>query len=138
MCSVIRDKDGDTRVPGLTFSSLTRAPLALQIFHHLLGGGGECSNTPRLSRLLLVVEKNGKNRSKSLQKLLRNYFSQFLAKVKILDPRAKKWSNFRVSRDCQTSFRKTSIISGTVIARANPKSAFERELNFPSLRFRQS
>ena len=27
-------------------NDLTRAPLALQIFHHLLGGGGGCSNTP--------------------------------------------------------------------------------------------
>ena len=33
-------------------------------------------------------------------------------------PRAKKWPNFRVFfRDCQTSFRKTSIISGTIIPR---------------------
>ena len=52
---------------------LTRAPLAIKIFHHLLGrGGGDwegwCSNTPRLSRLLLVVEKNGKN----VRKLVNN------------------------------------------------------------------
>ena len=49
--------------------TLTRTPLALQIFHHLLGGGGSnTSNTPRLSRLLLVVEKNEKKRSKARQK----------------------------------------------------------------------
>ena len=46
---------------------LTRAPLALQIFHHLLGGGG-VRTSPRLSRLLLVVERNGKKRSKARQK----------------------------------------------------------------------
>ena len=59
------------------------------------GGGGGVEH-PRLSRLLLVVEKNGKKRSKARQKGLRNYFSQFFAKVKIMAPRAKKWQNFRV------------------------------------------
>ena len=44
----------------------------------------------------------------------------------------QKWQNFRVFRDCQTSFQKTSIISETIIARANKKTAFERELNSPS------
>ena len=46
--------------------TLTRAPLALQIFHHLLGGGG--GEHPRLFRLLLVVEKNGKN----VRKIVKN------------------------------------------------------------------
>ena len=71
-------------------------------------------SNPRLSRLLLVVEKNGKKRSKARQKWLRNYFNHFFAKVKIVASRAKKWPNFRVYRDCQTSFRKTSIISGNM------------------------
>ena len=57
----------------------------------------------------------------------------FFAKVKIVAPRAKKWQNFRVFRDCQTSFRKTSIISGIIIARANQKTAFERELNLKQI-----
>ena len=42
-----------------------------------------------LSRLLLVVEKKGKQRSKARQKWLRNYFSQFFAKVKIVTPGPK-------------------------------------------------
>ena len=42
---------------------LTQAPLALQIFHHLLRGGG-VRTLPRISRLLFVVEKNGEKRSK--------------------------------------------------------------------------
>ena len=45
---------------------------------------------PRLSPLLLVVEKNRKKRWKDRQKWLRNYFSEFFAKVKIVAPRAKK------------------------------------------------
>ena len=57
-CCLSRDEAVDTR-------SLTRAPLALQIFHHLIGGS---NTTPRLSLLLLVVEKNGKQRSKARQK----------------------------------------------------------------------
>ena len=41
-----------------------------------------------------------------------------------------KFSSF--FRNCQTSFRNTSIISGTIIVRANPKAVFERELDIPS------
>ena len=55
---------------------LTGATLALPIFHHLLGG---VRTSPRLSRLLLVVEKNEKKSSKARQKLLQNYFSRFFA-----------------------------------------------------------
>ena len=46
---------------------LTRTPLALQIFHHLLGGGG-FDTPPRLSRLLLVVYKNENKRLNARQK----------------------------------------------------------------------
>ena len=102
--------------------SLTHAPLALQIFHHLLGGGGPIGRR----------EKRKKSVRRLVKKWLRNYFSQFFAKVKIVAPRAKKWPNFRVFCDRQTSFRKTSMIPGTIIARANPKTAFERELNLES------
>ena len=102
------------------------------------GGGRGLFEQPPSTRLLLVVEKNGRKHSKARQKWLRNYFSDFFfAKVKIVAPRAKKLQNFRVFRDCQTSFRKTSIISGTIIPRANPKTAFERKLHSPSLVFRQ-
>ena len=108
---------------------LTRAPLALQSLHHLLAGGG--STPPSVSAPIGRREKR-KKRSKARQKLLRNYFSKFFAKVKIVAPRAQKWPNFRVVRDCQTSFQKTSIMAGTIIARANPKTAFERYLiKFP-------
>ena len=57
-------------ISGLTiFCYLTRAPLAFQIFHHLLGGGGGGVRTPpHLSRLLFVVDKNEKKRSKAHQK----------------------------------------------------------------------
>ena len=54
--------------------------MGLWIFHHLLGG---CLNTPRLSRLLRIVEQNEKRRSKAREKAFRNHFSHFWAQVKI-------------------------------------------------------
>ena len=63
---------------------LTRALLGLWIFHHLLGGGGGVfEHPPRLSRLLRIVERNGKQRSKAREKSFRNHFGHFLAQVKI-------------------------------------------------------
>ena len=44
---------------------------------------GGCLNTPRLSRLLCIVEQNGKRRSKAREKSFRNHFGHFLAQVKI-------------------------------------------------------
>ena len=96
------------------------------------GGGG----FEHLSRLLLVVEKNGNN----VRKLVKNDYEtisvNFSLKSKLWPP-GSKWPNCRIFHDCQTSFRKTSIISGTIMARENPKTAFERELNSSSLGFRQ-
>ena len=95
---------------------------------------------PRLSRLLLVVEKNGKRRSKARQKRLRNHFSQFFAKVKIVASRAKNRQIFEFFAIVKHRFGKPPLsreLLGIAIARANPKTAFERELNSPSLRFRQ-
>ena len=62
--------------------NLTRALMGLWIFHHLLGGGG-CLNTPRLSWLLRIVERNGKRRSKAREKSFRNHFGHFFSQVKI-------------------------------------------------------
>ena len=96
------------------------------VFEHLL----------RLSRLLLVIEKNGK----SVRKLAKNDYEtisiNFSLMSKLWTP-GPKWQNFRVFCDCQTSFRKTPKISGTVIARANPKTAFETGLNSTSPGYRQ-
>ena len=61
----------------------TRAPLALQISHYLLGGGG--LNTPRLSRLLLVEEKN----RKSVRKLVKNDYETISVKFSLS---SKLWS----------------------------------------------
>ena len=110
---------------------LTRTPLALQIFHHLLGGGG-CSSTPIYLGSYWSKRKTEKKRSKARQKWLRSYFSQFFAS-QIMATRAKNGQIFEFFRDSQTSFPKTFIISGTIIARANQKTAFESKLNFPSL-----
>ena len=60
---------------------LTRALMGLWIFDHLLGRG--CLNTSRLSRLLRIVEQNGKRCSKAREKSFRNHFGHFLAQVKI-------------------------------------------------------
>ena len=68
---------------GAIVEILTRALMGLCIFHHLLGRGGGCLNTPRLSRLLRIVEQNGKGRSKAREKSFRNHFGHFLAQVKI-------------------------------------------------------
>ena len=62
-----------------TENGLTRALLGLWIFHHLLGGVWTPS---RLSRLLRIVEQNGKRRSKAREKSFRNHFGHFLAQVK--------------------------------------------------------
>ena len=48
------------------------------------GGGGVFEHPPpRLSRLLRIVEQNGKWRSKAREKSFRNHFGHFLAQVKI-------------------------------------------------------
>ena len=46
------------------------------------GGGGVWTPPPRLSRLLRIVEQNGKRRSKAREKSFRNHFGHFLAQVK--------------------------------------------------------
>ena len=73
--------------------ALTCAPLALQIFHHLLGRGG-VFNYPRLSRLLLVIEKNGK----SVRKLVKNDYEtvsvNFSLQSKLRPPEPKNCQIF--------------------------------------------
>ena len=46
-------------------------------------GGGTSRRPPNLTRLLGIVARNGKKRSKARRKPFRNYFSQFLAQVNI-------------------------------------------------------
>ena len=60
---------------------LTRALMGLWIFHHLMGG--VWTPPSRLSRLLRIVEQNGKRRSKAREKSFRNHFGHFLAQFKI-------------------------------------------------------
>ena len=62
---------------------LTRALLGLWIFHRLLGGGAFERPPPPWSRLLVAVEKNESQRSKSHEKSFRNHFGHFLSQVKI-------------------------------------------------------
>ena len=88
-------------------------------------GGGDVSTPPLLTRLLRIVEENGKKRSKARQKPLRNYFSHFLAQVKIEASRGEKSQNFPKFSEKRTLLRKTSIASGPMIARENPKNALE-------------
>ena len=98
--------------------------------------GGGVFEHPRLSPLLSVAEKN----EKSVRKLVKNDYETISVNFSLrskLWPSGQKMTKFSFFPDCQTLFRKTSIILGTIIARANPKTAFERELNSPSLRFSQ-
>ena len=69
--------------------------MGLWIFHHLLGGGGGVFEPPRLSRLVRIVEQNGKRRSKAREKSFRNHFSHFLAQVKIEVPRGQNSKIFQ-------------------------------------------
>ena len=71
---------------------------------HLRSAGGGRLDAPLLTRLLRIVEENGKKRSKARQKPLRNYFSHFfLLRSKLRPPGAKKakiFRNFRKSEHC--------------------------------------
>ena len=66
--------------------------MGLWIFHDLLGG---VWTPPRLSRLLRIVEQNGKRRSNAREKLFRNHFGHFLAQVKIEVTRGQNSKIFR-------------------------------------------
>ena len=70
---------------------LTRALLGLWIFHHLMGG---CLNTPRLSRLLRIVEQNGKRRSKAREKSFRNHIGHFFGSGQNWGHQGSKFQNF--------------------------------------------
>ena len=76
------------RFAAVGMPTLTRALLGLWIFHHLRGGG--CLNTPRLSRLLRIVEQNRKQRSKAREKSFRNHFGHFWLRSKLRSPGVKK------------------------------------------------
>ena len=93
----------------------------LQIYHHLQGGGRGCSNTPRLSRLLLIVEKNEKQCSKAHQKWSRNYFSKFFAKVKIVAPMAKNGEIFEFFAIVKDRFGKPPVSLELLQLRKIPK-----------------
>ena len=77
-----------TKKKNIKKGHLTRAPLALQIFHHLLGGGG--SNTPSISAPIGLREK----RKQNVWKLVKNDFDIisviFLQKSKLWPPEKKK------------------------------------------------
>ena len=56
---------------------------------------GGCLNTPRLSRLLRIVEQNGKRRSKAREQSFRNHFGHLLAQVKIEATRSQNSKIFQ-------------------------------------------
>ena len=65
------------------FSYINPRPAGPLDFPPPAGGGGGVWTPPRLSRLLRIVEQNGKRRSKAREKSFRNHFGHFLAQVKI-------------------------------------------------------
>ena len=75
------------------------------------GGGGVSTPPPLLTRLLRNVEENGKKRPKARQKPLRNYFSHFLAQVKIEAYRGQRSQNFPKFSEKRTLLRKMLITS---------------------------
>ena len=94
--------------------------------------GGEGVIPPRLTKKLRGLERRGKSNRKLIKNTVETISAPFFAKVKIVASRGQKCRKFRVLRDCQTSRRKTSMISETIRAKTNPKTAFERELNSSS------
>ena len=70
------------------------ALLGLWIFHHLMGGVFE-PPPPRLSRLLRVLERNGKLCSKACERSFRNHIGHFLAQVKIEVTRGQNFKIFQ-------------------------------------------
>ena len=68
-------------------------PWGRHLFHHLLGG---CLNTPtpRLSRLLRIVEQNGKRRLKAREKIISKSFRSFFGSGQNWGHQASKFQNF--------------------------------------------
>ena len=96
-------------------------------------GRGRFYAPPLLTRLLSVAETCGRQHSKDRQKPSKNYIGHFSLGSKLWHPGAKNKNKIRVFREWRTALRKTSIISGTMIDRTNQNTAFEKELNSPSL-----
>ena len=87
-------------------------------------GGWGASISPLIGR---------RENRKDVRKLFISYYEtisvNYLEQIKIVPPVAKNTQSFEYFRKGRTSRRKTSIISGTIMVRANPKTAFERELD---------
>ena len=91
------------------------------------GGGGGANTTPSISAPIGRREKR-KKLSKVRRKWLRNYFIQIFYQVKIVASRGKKAQHFEFFAIAKQRYGKPSIISWTVIAMANPKTAFEKKI----------
>ena len=74
---------GRSNAPPLSRARVNPRPAGPLDFPRPAGGGGCLNTPPRLSRLLSIVEQNGKRRSKAREKSFRNHFGHFLAQVKI-------------------------------------------------------
>ena len=80
------------RSRGMTWGRLTRALLGLWIFHDLLGGG--VWTPPRLSRLLRIVEQNGKTAFESSRKIISKSFRSFFVSGQNWGRQGSKFQNF--------------------------------------------
>ena len=102
--------------------------MALQIFHHLLGGG-ECLNMPpAISAPIGRKEKREKVSESSSKMITKLFQSNFRSghNCGIQGPKMPQISSF--SR-LPNNFSENSMISGNIIGTANLKTAFEGELN---------
>ena len=105
--------------------------MAVWIFHDLMGGG--VWTPPLLSRLLIVVARSGKKRSKARRKSWRNYFGQFSPQVKNEVTRGQNRSNFRKFSGIRTCGQTSACSSGTMTARDNLQKRIDSSWNALSL-----
>ena len=101
---------GDMRWP---WPVLFRAPLALRIFHHLLGGGFE--HPPSISApIWSYLEKNEK---KNVRKLVKNDYETIsvnFSSGQNCGPLGQKWPNFRVFAIVKHRFGKPPLSRETL------------------------
>ena len=100
-------------------------------------GGGGGRTPPRLSRLLLVVEKNGKIVRKFVKNNNENISVNFSVRSKVWPPGPKNGQIFESFAIVKHPFGKPPLSQELLYLGANPKTAFEREVNFALLRSRQ-
>ena len=135
---IARKREGARNSPLPVGRGLTRAPLALQIFHHLLGGGGVRAPLPPSISAPIGRREKRKKAFVSSSKMITKLFQSIFHLSQNCGPQGQKMAKYSIFfAIVKHRFGKTPLSRGTFIARENLKTEFERELNSPSLSFRQ-